>query len=356
MGILLSKEKSDPNDYEKILSELDANIQKAEVRLSEIKIRERRTGVLWILYSSITWAVFLLYSFVTLHGESDVAWETASVTILPVIIIPFGIYYTRRLLKWFYARKQSNEEANLKSLRAQQKLKVEELKKKTSYYTTKSILERYDPAAAEKAKKEAAQQQQQQHARTTARAAPDQQARMRLPQTNGAAAQQPHGAGSKHPSNFQGQRGQLNGAQLRYPQQQQQQQPMFPPAPSVPRWYDKLVDALVGEEGPETKYALICRHCFAHNGLVLPQEIETIQYTCPSCKKFNPPRKVPLTDLHQEQVTSMEKQPVVDRAHSPVSDTKSEQSASAEANKIADSLPEPEPEPYKLSEETVSSS
>lgn len=82
--------KSDPNDYEKILSELDANIQKAEVRLSEIKIRERRTGVLWILYSSITWAVFLLYSFVTLHGESDVAWETASVTILPVIIIPFG--------------------------------------------------------------------------------------------------------------------------------------------------------------------------------------------------------------------------------------------------------------------------
>lgn len=96
------------------------------------------------------------------------------------------IYYTRRLLKWFYARKQSNEEANLKSLRAQQKLKVEELKKKTSYYTTKSILERYDPAAAEKAKKEAAQQQQQQHARTTARAAPDQQARMRLPQTNGA--------------------------------------------------------------------------------------------------------------------------------------------------------------------------
>lgn len=78
-------------------------------------------------------------------------------------------------------------------------------------------------------------------------------------------------------------------------QQQQQpgsgqpQQPMHPPQQpsmimSAPRpitkerqWYDKLVDALVGEEGPETKYALICQHCFAHNGLVLPQEIAHIR-------------------------------------------------------------------------------
>ena len=70
--------------------------------------------------------------------------------------------------------------------------------------------------------------------------------------------------------------------------QQQQQQPMQPQQPSMimsaPRpiakerqWYDKLVDALVGEEGPETKYALICQHCFAHNGLVLPQEIAHIR-------------------------------------------------------------------------------
>ena len=55
------------------------------------------------------------------------------------------------------------------------------------------------------------------------------------------------------------------------PQRQQPQQPR------ERQWYDKLVDALVGEEGPETKYALICRHCFMHNGLVLPQEIDYIR-------------------------------------------------------------------------------
>lgn len=61
----------------------------------------------------------------------------------------------------------------------------------------------------------------------------------------------------------------------------QPRQPQMPPPqqqqPQVRHWYDKLVDALIGEEGPETKYALICRHCFAHNGLVLPQEIEHIR-------------------------------------------------------------------------------
>lgn len=70
----------------------------------------------------------------------------------------------------------------MKSLRAQQKLKVEELKKKTAYYTTKSILERYDPAAAEKAKQQQQAALQQQQARTTARPVSDQQVRMRQPQ------------------------------------------------------------------------------------------------------------------------------------------------------------------------------
>jgi hypothetical protein len=41
------------------------------------------------------------------------------------------------------------------SLRAQQKLKVEELKKKTAYYTTKSLLERYDESSRQKAKQPA---------------------------------------------------------------------------------------------------------------------------------------------------------------------------------------------------------
>lgn len=49
-------------------------------------------------------------------------------------------------------------------------------------------------------------------------------------------------------------------------------------SPNMERhWYDKIVDVIVGDEGPDTKYALICGKCFAHNGLALPQEIEDIR-------------------------------------------------------------------------------
>ncbi|KAG2226123.1 hypothetical protein INT45_011740, partial [Circinella minor] len=349
--------KSDPNDYEQILSELDEKIQKAEVRLSEIKIRERRTGVLWIIYGTIAWAAFLLYSFIALHGGGDIDWDTSVMTLLPVLVIPLGIYYTRRLLKWFYTRKQTNEEANLGALRAQQKLKVEELKKKTSYYTTKSLLERYDLAAAQKKKQQEQAQRNGQAAMATARQQPSPGQQQQLRQRNGGwliivfyfCINVIHGQIKKGkmkggfflidmlsiigpgPAPLQ------QGQGMTHPQQQQHQQqggpipnhgpggltvprPLMPqpPQPRERQWYDKLVDALVGEEGPETKYALICRHCFMHNGLVLPQEIDYIQYTCPNCKQFNPARKIavrppspappsPLTPQHQATVSDVNK-------------------------------------------------
>ena len=93
------------------------------------------------------------------------------------------IYGTRRFLKWFYTRKQTNEEANLGTLRAQQKLKVEELKKKTSYYTTKSLLERYDPQAAAKKKQKAETAARKAQAMATGSMAPGQGQQLR--QRNG---------------------------------------------------------------------------------------------------------------------------------------------------------------------------
>lgn len=237
-----------------------------------------------ILYSSIIWVAFLLYSFVILHRpEKDIyTWDTLAVTVVPVLVIPIGIYYTRRLLKLFYSRKQTNEESNLAALRAQQKLKLEELKKKTSYYTTQSLLERYDAAAMERRKQQQQQQQQAQRPASMPTTRPNQpganqELRHRMPPSK--AVQQPAG--------------QQQQQQAMQPQQQQQQFPIMSAPRTITKerqWYDKLVDALVGEEGPETKYALICQHCFAHNGLVLPQEIAHIQYTCPHCKQFNPAR------------------------------------------------------------------
>jgi hypothetical protein len=54
--------------------------------------------------------------------------------------------------------------------------------------------------------------------------------------------------------------------------------PASPPQPQAPprkQWYDKVADAILGDDdstsgasGAVSRYALICQRCFAHNGLV----------------------------------------------------------------------------------------
>lgn len=137
-------------------------------------------------------------------------------------------------------------------LRKEQKGKLEELKKKTSYYSTQSLLERYDEVLTKK-KEEALKQEKLQ-----------QELRQRKPVSMPMRSMQPN-----HQQPFPPTQQQMR--------QQQQQQPILPPPRTEPQWYDKIVDALVGDAGPETKYALICAHCFNHNGLVAKEEFDTIR-------------------------------------------------------------------------------
>lgn len=50
------------------------------------------------------------------------------------------------------------------------------------------------------------------------------------------------------------------------------------------QWYDWLYDAVVGGGGddrPESNYALICQHCFSHNGLIPQDQFNTIRTSFP---------------------------------------------------------------------------
>ncbi|KAF9094023.1 hypothetical protein BGX29_009700 [Mortierella sp. GBA35] len=308
---------SNDSDYEKILSDLDSNIRKAEMRLSAINLREKRMLGLWLIYSVLSWigytSVFALYLHQQYYDDPQ-SWTIALAAVvfgLPVI------YVGRSAIAVWYKRAKSNEESQLSLLRADQRLKVEELKKKTAYYSTKTLLERYDPSS-----------QQQQRSNGTRPSGPDSrpnpaqqngQPRPQQPNMMDPGLRQRQGQGvSNGPMNpaLQGRpMGVSSGMQPQPPHMGQgphghpnaprgpQQMPYGPGQPNhaMPppygsssnerHWYDKIVDVIVGEEGPDSKYALICGQCFAHNGLALPQEIEDIQYVCPKCNFFNPSRR-----------------------------------------------------------------
>ncbi|KAG0034002.1 hypothetical protein BGZ81_006514 [Podila clonocystis] len=322
MGALISRlRQNNDSDYEKILSDLDNNIRKAEIRLSAITLREKRLLSLWLLYSILAWfgyiGVFGLYLHDELYDDTQ-SWAMA----FSIIVLGLPVIFTgQAVISRWYKRKKSNEESQLSILRADQRLKVEELKKKTAYYSTKTLLERYDPSSQRPGRPmsvgqdgkplnmpQPGQRSQQGHP------IGDSGLRHRgavavghgpIPGQGQNQSQGPMGSSVPH-----GPGAAPRGPQLVVPQNQNQNQyyqQQHPPQPTERHWYDKIVDVIVGDEGPESKYALICSKCFIHNGLVLPQEIDDIQFVCKNCSFLNPSKKkirLGITGIHRISTSS----------------------------------------------------
>ncbi|KAG6819751.1 hypothetical protein H0H93_009051, partial [Arthromyces matolae] len=254
-------------DYETILSNLALDIQKRQVKLSEIRLRERRATLLVTLYALAAWGAYVsLWYFGVLsqrYGPQQNGLQRA-LTGAPVVVGPIFInaqtasYSYGGLCRYGTREKEMQRflsEKTLQQLMKQQRTKVEEIKKKTNYYTTRDLLQRFDESPG---------------LRQRVVPAPTQ------PSTPQRPLQSPNGKPvTPHPNSFQ-------------------PQPGTPIVPVIPRkqWYDKVADALLGDDdhtpnASSSRYALICEKCFAHNGLVKESMWADAQYVCPKCNHFN---------------------------------------------------------------------
>jgi endoplasmic reticulum junction formation protein lunapark len=161
----------------------------------------------------------------------------------------FRIYLVRMLIFKWYNRQKLIKVELLEELRKKQQLKVEELKKKTSYYLTKGLIERYDSPTKE---------EKELRKRNTVSTPSNKQ----IPINNNHTPSRPvpiMNTNTPQP--------------VQFPRQPNVIPPQINRLPSKRTWLDKIMDSIVGEEeGPERKYALICEKCFQHNGLVWPEE------------------------------------------------------------------------------------
>ncbi|KAJ6537510.1 hypothetical protein DFH09DRAFT_1177921 [Mycena vulgaris] len=251
----LFRAEKPPDDYETILSTLAANIQKRQTLLSEIRLRERKATMLVTLNAIGVWLVYLAvwyFGFVSGGAAGRVNSAERALRALPVFIGPIFILFIRRIVQIWYNRKGNAEEKTLQTLLKEQRAKVEEIKKKTNFYSTRELLSRYDASAPNSPQRGGAPPPQ----------TPPQRS---IP---GPASQKPHA-----------------------PSPLAAQAPRPPAGPPKRTWFDGLADLLVGAEDASPasqKYALICAKCFAHNGLVPEAAWPDAQYTCPKCGHFNP--------------------------------------------------------------------
>ncbi|KAI0027328.1 hypothetical protein K488DRAFT_61928 [Vararia minispora EC-137] len=265
--------KPEPEDYEEVLSALKVDIEKRRTRLSEIRLRERRATLLTTLYALAAWGVYVSLWYIDALPRFGFSRSVEHALKLALAFLgPIFVLLNRRLVQLWYTRKGDAEEKSLKRLYATQQAKIEEIKKKTNYYRTRDIIQKYDEAPSSASSPSPAQRPPQQ-------GVPRQPVPPVTPQRS---QRQPAPAAP-------------NGLQTPLRPTLQTQLNPSPPQPLPPprkQWFDKLADAILGDDdapsASASRYALICQKCFAHNGLVKESMWEDAQYVCPKCGHFNP--------------------------------------------------------------------
>ncbi|GAA6010711.1 hypothetical protein JCM11491_002909 [Sporobolomyces phaffii] len=309
MGILSLFTRTKEVDYDTYLSLLQDKITARQSKLQQIRLRERRANALFITYGLALWVLYVALWYFGVVGGRYAAHGAAVekvAGIAPMVLGPVVIVFTRRLVRHYYRRREAKEEMIIKSLLKKKQDKVEEIKKKTGYYSTRDLLEKYDEALRKNAgtrgsapgtpvKQTGKQGTLPSSASTPARLATA--SGPSTPQAQGPAHVRSATTNSPSPAGINA---------VPFPSSPQQQQPFSPVAPQFPpslpqsrSVMDKLADALLGVSPEEAnpynnKYALICSKCYAHNGLAMKDEFDFIQYRCPHCGHFNPRRKDPL--------------------------------------------------------------
>ncbi|KZP08388.1 hypothetical protein FIBSPDRAFT_803056 [Athelia psychrophila] len=283
--------KPDSEDYEQVLASLASDIQKRQSRLSDIRIRERRSTLSVTLWTLAIWVAYVSAWYTSmlpnLSGHAQKSGFEKAVKGAPVVVGPIIILFTRRIVQLWYTRKANAEEKTLKTALKEQRTKIEEIKKKTNYYNTRNLLERYDESPSVRPGGPGgpnAPQPQNASIGPRGSSGPSQGSSRALqapmtPQRPGTSIAMANGGGPPQTPMTSSLQSQLKGT----PQ---------PFQPMRKQWYDKVADALLGDDESPTsvsasRYALICEKCFNHNGLVKESMWEDAQYVCPKCGHFN---------------------------------------------------------------------
>ncbi|KAF4604441.1 hypothetical protein EYR40_001621 [Pleurotus pulmonarius] len=256
--------QSKEEDYETILSTLSRDIQSRQQKLADIRLRERRSTLWSTLYTAAAYLVYVCAWYFRAFSLPR------GVALAPVILGPLIVLFIRRIVQLWYSRKEAHEEKTLQQLLKQQRTKVEEIKKKTNYYSTRDLLSKYDESTPINTPQ------------------PPQGLRQRIHPALTQAPQTPNGPRPSLPAS--GPQGPLGPPSMPNPALTGFSPSPFLATPARKQWYDKLADALLGEDDqapPSSRYALICEKCFKHNGLLPEAMWQDAQFRCIKCDHLN---------------------------------------------------------------------
>lgn len=293
------KSSEDAASFEKTLSALHTKIGKASANNDVLRQRARRVRVMWTLYSGFAYILAALLLFFVTGPKRWGATEISAIAGGPVVI-----YFVRAAFSRYYDYRIKNTQTYLESLQKERDTTIERLKTATKYNSTQQLLEKY--GSLPKKKESPSTPKKPQGPQKPAQPPGSQ---MSLPPPPTANIPRP---GYQQPPIPQGQ-----GPPRLHTG------PVPPPVPASPgaefapnafgppgltkqyepafvnesHWYDRILDALLGEDEtqPKNRLALICRECRLVNGQASPgvQALEDVgRWRCGGCGVWNGQEKV----------------------------------------------------------------
>ncbi|XP_041372048.1 endoplasmic reticulum junction formation protein lunapark-B-like [Gigantopelta aegis] len=298
MGAIISRFRKKQTTVE-ILESIDKDIANLQKFRRENQEKQKRLIASLLLYSILLYIIGALVFFLIYFPKE---WTFRFLYSTPLLIFPLLIFGVKKLLHWYFVQRISNNDVALRDLREKKKQILEDVTEKETYKKAKEILEKFDPARFKQLEKPPTPTTIQSTPGSALRQRSTQQ-RMPTPISATPGMGSMRQAGPRAPMMTPQIRGLRGPVPQRLMMSAQNGRPSpgaygTPPGPPLPRpilprdrtHFDKLVEYLVGD-GPQNRYALICKYCYSHNGMALKEEYEYLTFRCCYCYSMNPSRK-----------------------------------------------------------------
>ncbi|KAI0400910.1 hypothetical protein F4802DRAFT_582786 [Xylaria palmicola] len=278
-----------PAEFERTLSTLATKIANTQAQLEKVRNNARRIKLLWTLYLAFAYLVYAIVLTLVVGWQNLGPWEWTGMAGGPVVI-----YVVRTVANTYYSFRLDTLETRLKDRQAERAKTIQKLKDATRYDSTLELLEKY---GGSNEKRNKTKKQNDINAETQPRENDGSKKRHRqsidsshltgrthLPPPPTANIQRPSTA-SGAPPNRQGQSFDSHPhptPSVPQPQLIEEFAPnagplpptynQYEPNPGPPRWYDRILDLMLGEDemAPKNRIVLICGKCRLVNGQAPP--------------------------------------------------------------------------------------
>lgn len=318
MGLILSRFYDKPTTRD-TLEKIEQELQNIEERRWD-KIKREQFIVQILSFIPIT---ILIANVCILIYPSDSTWRDKLLLSVPIAIINLILWVCKKIIQWYSRWSLDNEETRLRKLQKEKKRILEMVCETESYRVATELLEKYDPKQLrrrEKAVERPSAASNHNSTLTKISASPIRSPKQQQQLVNSALKSQPLSPAqlSFHNQSInlpplaqlpvpapppptpvtkpipQSMKSQLNTTSMNLHNasitniaaSSVQGRPVRPILSKDRTFFEKVVDWVVAD-GPDNRFALICRFCYGHNGMSLAEEFENINFRCCYCYNLN---------------------------------------------------------------------